>query len=1046
MTDNFEKRSKTLDQTQISLIPKGQYQVKQIMFPAQTSLNHQELIKKNYYQKEKSSSSYISVDALTISLNYGLNKLLKQQLSRTPEQICSSITYININQQQSLWDTVGSIHSKEPNVIKKFYLENYSFNMQQTSISLKQITNHQKVNNNDHQNEKLKQQAHNSNTSELDHNSIIIHKINVVLDEYCYNATPFDKDTKQYIKCFINLISTGLNKQNINTKNNNANSTLKTVQGLSLLEKNSLFCIVAKLIKVDIEKIQNTYEKVMMLYQKCYKLNTLHEEIKQINPSDQFKFYLKELNKPKFLKNIKEILNRWIIEEMKETKGYQQDIQEFLNYSSNKDIIWSIIGFKLNISSEEAYLLASVVFSIDEQIYNSAKIHKQDNQRQIASSIKQTTSGYKYNGAIPRFKISLDEIINTNTSDSLIIDISSTESSINTQQLRNEIQSSNPPDSRNQQQLSPTVTLQRGPFKQNYNQLTQEIFTQALNTGLNIISNNQQKEQRTQKQICQFVTDLKSNQVQLLWDIVSNQLNMPYRWIKTFYYCKYSSQKVQTKPQIQQQTIGNPSCNQVRLINQSPEHLIDNSRYNKQQEQQQIRNSQKQQQFKQSLSTDINCIQENVQLQIQDNQTSNNYRVIQNINDALETSLLNASQDINNAMAQSCWSDVKSFINLIKSCLKILNIDASTFTLGNTLNIVRALDELEKKSLWDELTKQIQVNQKLIQQTFNKVYKFYELWYQNKIKTKQKETGETANPGSYQVNQIENNYSAQDSKIEILNTELNDQPNPNEHIISQQLLSNTPVQNQEQNSQLSNAKLSAEMQNTLKPITYNVSQNNNYHKQDQNDVQSTELEKAAEVQNNTIQRHNGMQDPLSVKVEQTNQIPQTHCNEPEQQIQLEINLSHHSQSPEKQPEPAIHIPTTQPSTSKNSVQTQAKFSQGLKYAILTLFSKDLEDKTDQQLIAFLNKNLNSQTVQKFWSVVELHSNQGADYYQKQFMRCLYDQITVQQKQMIQNYLSEQKELLNEKSTAQIAKQIKKALFKEQNVFIHDIVQIVENNQ
>ncbi|CAL6075585.1 Hypothetical_protein [Hexamita inflata] len=230
--------------------------------------------------------------------------------------------------------------------------------------------------------------------------------------------------------------------------------------------------------------------------------------------------------------------------------------------------------------------------------------------------------------------------------------------------------------------------------------------------------------------------------------------------------------------------------------------------------------------------------------------------------------------------------------------------------------------------------------------------------------------------------------------------------------------------------------------------THTTEQHNHQHHEEvqyqhHTGVQNPELEKAAEVQSNSIQRHNIIQDPQSVKVEQAIQIPQTHCNEPEQQIQLEINLSHHSQCPEMQTD--IHIPT-QPSPSKNSVQTQAKFSQGLKYAILTLFSKDLEDKTDQQLIAFLNKNLNSQTVQKFWSVVELHSNQGADYYQKQFMRCLYDQITVQQKQMIQNYLSEQKELLNEKSTAQIAKQIKKALFKEQNVFIHDIVQIVENNQ
>ncbi|CAL5984801.1 Hypothetical_protein [Hexamita inflata] len=243
-----------------------------------------------------------------------------------------------------------------------------------------------------------------------------------------------------------------------------------------------------------------------------------------------------------------------------------------------------------------------------------------------------------------------------------------------------------------------------------------------------------------------------------------------------------------------------------------------------------------------------------------------------------------------------------------------------------------------------------------------------------------------------------------------------------------------------------NSQISIPLQNLLSNSADNVQQNNNYHKQDQNAVQSPEPEKAAEVQNNTIQRHNEIQDPQSVKVEQANQIPQTHCNEPDQHIKLEIDLPHHSQSPEKQPEPAIQIPTTQPSPSKNSVQTQAKFSQGLKYAILTLFNKDLEDKTDKQLITFLNKNLNSQTVQKFWSIVELHTNQGADYYQRQFMRCLYDQITVQQKQMIQNYLSDQKELLGEKSTAQIAKQIKKALFKEQNVFIHDIAQIVENNQ
>ncbi|CAL6075579.1 Hypothetical_protein [Hexamita inflata] len=417
---------------------------------------------------------------------------------------------------------------------------------------------------------------------------------------------------------------------------------------------------------------------------------------------------------------------------------------------------------------------------------------------------------------------------------------------INRQQLQKEISSKNPPDSRNQQQKCPAVTLQRGPFKQNYNQLTQEIFTQALNTGLNIISNNQQKEQRTQKQICQFITDLERNQVQQLWDIVSNQLNMQQHLVKTYYQNKYSpdyilkfylhsksSQKIKTKPQIQQQTIVNPK----------------------------------------------------------------------------------------------------------------------------------------------------------------------------------------------------------------------------EHVTSQPLLSNTALQIPKQHNQLSNPKLSAEKQNAQKQVSAEeVSQNDNQlHVEDQyqyqTGVQSPELEKAAEVQNNTIQRHNEMQDPLSVKVEQTNQIPQTHCNEPEQQIQLEINLSHHSQSPEKQPEPAIHIPTTQPSPSKNSVQTQAKFSQGLKYAILTLFSKDLEDKTDQQLIAFLNKNLNSQTVQKFWSIVELHSGNGSEYYQRQFMRCMHVPITQELKQQTITYLQSLNKLdQTEKQTMQLAKQIRKVVFKEQDVFLYDIIQIMLDNQ
>ncbi|CAL5984793.1 Hypothetical_protein [Hexamita inflata] len=392
-------------------------------------------------------------------------------------------------------------------------------------------------------------------------------------------------------------------------------------------------------------------------------------------------------------------------------------------------------------------------------------------------------------------------------------------------------------------------------------------------------------------------------------------------------------------------------------------------------------------------------------------------------------------------------------LSIIKTCLKILNIDASTSTLGNTLNIVRALDELEKKSLWDELTKQIQVNQELIQQTFNKVYKFYELWYQNKIKTKQKETNETANPGSQQVNQIENNNSAQDSKIQILSTEQNDQPNqPKEPYISQQLLSNTSVQNLKQNNQLSNPKFSKEQQNTQKPSAKEVSQNDNQlHEEDQyqqqTDVQSPELEKATEVQSNTIQRHNDKQDQQPEKVEQTNQIPQTRCDEPEQQIQLEIDLSRRPQSPEKQPERAIQIPTTQPSPSKNSVQTQAKFSQGLKYAILTLFNKDLEDKTDKQIVAFLYKNLNSQTVQKFWSIVELHSGNGSEYYQRQFMRCMHVPITQELKQQTITYLQSLNKLdQTEKQTMQLAKQIRKVVFKEQDVFLYDIIQIMLDNQ
>ncbi|CAL5984799.1 Hypothetical_protein [Hexamita inflata] len=635
------------------------------------------------------------------------------------------------------------------------------------------------------------------------------------------------------------------------------------------------------------------------------------------------------------------------------------------------------------------------------------------------------------------------------------------------------------------------------------------------------------------------------------------------------------------------------------------------------------------------------------------------HKVIQNINDCLD--LENISHDTNDSMTQTCWSDVKSFINLIKTYLKILNIDASTSTFGNTLDTVKTLNELEKKSLWDELENQTQVNQELILQAFDKVYKFYELWQQHQITTKQKDTNETkANPGrqnsksreaqieiqkdvlqhelefentdqtmsydqkilkdskipisenqftqkqykqmmisnnkeseqydtdtqsiqfkiqqnhnekstqlslnietekSYiprfkicfndfisknnfindnstinmqqkddstwssdeesqafelqykQLNiqpntnrqmknqntgcniqiqkedplpdmrysntgsqsdhlnnsgihrvianyssvsqQIENNNPAQfrDSKIQILNTEQNDQPNPNEHINLQLLLSNTPLQIPEQYFQLSNPKLSAEMQNTQKPVSAEeVDKNNNQqHEEDQyqqqTDVQSPELEKAAEVQNNTIQRHNEIQDPQSVKVEQANQIPQTHCNEPDQHIKLEIDLPHHSQSPEKQPERAIQIPTTQPSPSKNSVQTQAKFSQGLKYAILTLFNKDLEDKTDKQIVAFLYKNLNSQTVQKFWSIVELHSGNGSEYYQRQFMRCVHVSITQELKQQTITYLQSLNKLdQTEKQTMQLAKQIRKVVFKEQDVFLYDIIQIMLDNQ
>ncbi|CAL5984797.1 Hypothetical_protein [Hexamita inflata] len=589
----------------------------------------------NQCQTQKSPKQQLTLESFANSLNQGLNTILTQQLSRTSEQIYESIKLLSINQMEQLWEIVGNIFTLLPKFVKYYFQHTY-------------LAHHSNQSQNSQDNSKIYQPIYQPTAQNIEQQTLAVETTNArnnQLDEsdkvnnfYCQFLKSVDmQKIMTFIKKLIDQVRTCLNRQNIDTTTNcRTLEIMQIVQNLNIQMADIFWKELSLLQQTTIELAKSIFEKLKQQYDQQYNLN--NNNIIKPTQFAQRQNQIQVTQDNTLLTNSQQQSNREL---------YQNELRNSKSF----------LNFKYMVS-------ICVQDLINQEFHVRKDINRQQLQKEISSkNPPDSRNQQQYN--------------NTNTSDSLIIDIRSTESSINTQQLRNEIQSSNPPDSRNQQQKCPAVTLQRGPFKQNYNQLTQEIFTQALNMGLNIISNNQQKEQRTQKQICQFITDLERNQVQQLWDIVSNQLNMQQHLVQTYYNDKYSpnyvlkfyrhsksSQKIKTKPQIQQQTIGNPSCNQVRIINQSPEHLINNSRYNKQQEQQQIRNSQKQQQFKQSLSTDINCIQENVQLQIQDNQTSNYYRVIQNINDALETSLLNASQDINNAMTQACWSDVKSFINI----------------------------------------------------------------------------------------------------------------------------------------------------------------------------------------------------------------------------------------------------------------------------------------------------------------------------------------------------------------------------------------------
>ncbi|CAL6094787.1 Hypothetical_protein [Hexamita inflata] len=65
-----------------------------------------------------------------------------------------------------------------------------------------------------------------------------------------------------------------------------------------------------------------------------------------------------------------------------------------------------------------------------------------------------------------------------------------------------------------------------------------------------------------------------------------------------------------------------------------------------------------------------------------------------------------------------------------------------------------------------------------------------------------------------------------------------------------------------------------------------------------------------------------------------------------------------------------------------------KFRQGLLYAILVIFYRDLESKTDAQLIKYITKYLNSQNSQKFWEIMTIYTGFNTEMlinqYQNEF--------------------------------------------------------------
>ncbi|CAL6025214.1 Hypothetical_protein [Hexamita inflata] len=172
-------------------------------------------------------------------------------------------------------------------------------------------------------------------------------------------------------------------------------------------------------------------------------------------------------------------------------------------------------------------------------------------------------------------------------------------------------------------------------------------------------------------------------------------------------------------------------------------------------------------------------------------------------------------------------------------------------------------------------------------------------------------------------------------------------------------------------------------------------QTNDRNKTDSEQIkQDTDLENASNVQtaqNNQSDQIDQKRNEFEKKIEVNASIPlDQQQNEIDKEMESEENNTE-TTTQQQHDEQYIYDESNNQQINEEKIEQEINytfFRQGLLYAILVIFYRDLENKTDTQLIKYITKYLNNQNSQKFWEIMTIFTGFDTEmlinYYQNAF--------------------------------------------------------------